>query len=393
MLNRWLFMLMLAVALAPGAVFCDDKSSVWAPDDWATLDESNVVTRIAFGSCAKQFRPQPIWKAILESDPDLFILLGDNIYGDTEDMDVMRDKYRQFAAVPGFTKLRQKVPVLATWDDHDYGANDAGAEYPKKAESQQVFLDFFGEPEGSERRKTPGIYDAKIIGPPGKRVQIILLDTRYFRGPLKMRENFGNRAGGTFGPYAFGCGDGTLLGEEQWQWLEEQLQSPAELRVICSSIQFLSSQHGFEKWNNFPEEVDRFNKLLAKDGVGPVIFLSGDRHHAEISSHVLRVGKPAAFREIIDLTSSSLNSPTTWLNEINEHRFGSVYRGENFGFVEIRWGSQFPLTLDYPHAAIVCQIRSLKGEPVIQLPPIALSNLVPSRLFAPAENDAGEHDQ
>ncbi|MDA0348331.1 MAG: hypothetical protein O3C43_17955 [Verrucomicrobia bacterium] len=54
-----------------------------------------------------------------------------------------------------------------------------------KVETQKLFLDFFNEPVESARRQREGIYDAKVFGPKGKRVQIILLDTRYFRGPLK----------------------------------------------------------------------------------------------------------------------------------------------------------------------------------------------------------------
>ncbi|MET0658010.1 MAG: hypothetical protein ABW110_07620 [Steroidobacteraceae bacterium] len=53
-----------------------------------------MLTRIAFGSCAKQDKEQPIWDAVLASKPDLFIFLGDNIYGDTTDMQVMRANTR-----------------------------------------------------------------------------------------------------------------------------------------------------------------------------------------------------------------------------------------------------------------------------------------------------------
>ena len=144
-----------------------------------------TLSRIAFGSCARQDQPQPIWDAVVAARPQLFILLGDNIYADTDDMNVLRAKYQILANQPGFKQLKQTCPLLATWDDHDYGANDSGAEYPKKAESQQVFLDFFGAPANDPRRTRPGVYSAQTFGPPGRRVQIILLDLRYFRSPLK----------------------------------------------------------------------------------------------------------------------------------------------------------------------------------------------------------------
>ncbi len=71
-------------------------------------------TRIAFGSCAKQDKPQPIWDAVLSAKPELFIFLGDNVYGDTRDMEVLREKYARLAAQPGFRRLTESVPVLAT---------------------------------------------------------------------------------------------------------------------------------------------------------------------------------------------------------------------------------------------------------------------------------------
>jgi alkaline phosphatase D len=40
------------------------------------------LSRIAFGSCADQVKPQPIWDAILTYQPELFIFAGDNVYGD-----------------------------------------------------------------------------------------------------------------------------------------------------------------------------------------------------------------------------------------------------------------------------------------------------------------------
>ena len=144
--------------------------------------------RIAFGSCATQARPQPIWDAVVATRPELTFLLGDNIYADTLDMNVMRAKYAKLAAMPGFQLLRKTCPIFATWDDHDLGANDAGGEYPKKDESQKIFLDFFGDPADSPRRHRPGVYDAKVFGPEGKRVQVIMLDTRYFRSPLKRKD-------------------------------------------------------------------------------------------------------------------------------------------------------------------------------------------------------------
>ena len=216
---------------------------------------------IAFGSCANQSKPQPIWDAVVASRPDLFVFLGDNIYADTEDMAVMRARYRQLGDNPNYQRLATRIPIIATWDDHDYGANDAGVEYPKKAESKQIFLDFFGEPANSKRRQQEGgIYTAYAYGPVDQRIQIILLDTRWDRSPLTSvsESEYAQRRLLRIGPYtANSAPDARLLGEAQWRWLEEQLRQPAEVRILATSIPFLQEGTGWETWSNFPTEQKR----------------------------------------------------------------------------------------------------------------------------------------
>src|SRR5262249_8359183 len=178
----------------------------------------------------------------------------------------------QLAAVPGWQKLKQTCPVYATWDDHDYGENDAGAEYPRKVESQKLFLDFFGEPADSPRRKREGVYDARVFGPADQRVQVILLDTRYFRGPLKKKA----KSAPSEGPYVPNTDKtSTMLGEAQWKWLEEQLRVPARVRLLVSSIQVVAEDHGHEKWANLPHERERLFKLLKDTRAAGVVLLSG----------------------------------------------------------------------------------------------------------------------
>ncbi len=307
--------------------------------------------RIAFGSCATQARPQPIWDAVVATRPELMLLLGDNIYADTLDMNVMKAKYAKLAAMPGFQLLRQACPIFATWDDHDLGLNDAGGDYPKKDESQKIFLDFFGDPADSPRRHRPGVYDAKVYGPAGKRVQVIMLDTRYFRGALKRKTPRDNSD-----PYE-GNPDPktTILGEDQWRWLGDQLKVPAELRLLVSSIQVVAQDHGFEKWMNFPHERERLYQLIRETGAQGVIILSGDRHLAELSMMDAGLGYP-----IYDLTASGFNQASrTWRPfETNRHRVATMNWGDNFGLIAIDW--------DQPDPRISLQIRDVDGDIMIQ---------------------------
>lgn len=301
----------------------------------AQAQTTQPISRIAFGSCVRQGKPQPIWESIVAANPNLFIFLGDNIYGDTDDMSVLRAKYDMLAAEPGYQKLRDAATILATWDDHDMGRNDAGVEYPKKEESKAELMRFLDEPQDSARRTHEGVYDAYIFGPKGKRVQVILLDTRWFRSPLKGRRDEQDRL-----HYLPDDNPAkTMLGDEQWTWLEAQLKQPADVRLIGSSIQVLSGEHRFEKWNNFPRERQRLLDMIdATTGDEPVVLLSGDRHTAEISKRD-RPGKPPLY----DITASSLNLPgSSPLDEPNPYRVGQRYRPVNFGLIEIDWTGKTP---------------------------------------------------
>lgn len=311
---------------------------------------------LAFGSCANQTKQQLIWQAVVASQPDLFLFLGDNIYGDTEDMNVLRARYAQLAHNPYYQRLLAHIPVIATWDDHDYGGNDAGAEYPKKAESKQIFLDFFGEPADSERRlRADGIYTAYRYGPVGQRVQVILLDTRWNRSPLTRvtEADYAERRRLHIGPYT-ATADPTaqLLGEAQWRWLEEQLRQPAELRLIATSIPFLQEGTGWETWSNFPAERDRLLTLITTARVNGLLFLTGDTHRAQFSKRTTAVPYP-----LWEVNSSGLTENVDWPAP-DTSRLGGYYIEDNYGLLRVDWSEADP--------EIVMEIRAVDNNLVMQ---------------------------
>ena len=293
------------------------------------------LTRIAFGSCINT-QSHPMLDRTLTLPFELFILLGDNIYADTTKPEVMAGKYRVRKESAFFQSLRKKAPVLATWDDHDFGGNDAGASYPMKVESQRLFCDFMDEPPDSPRRKREGIYDAKVFGPPGQRAQVILLDTRYFRSNLATGENNVVPSGGKYIPHP--DPNVTMLGEAQWRWLEEQLRVPAELRIIASSIQFISEFSGAEAWANLPREKQRMLDLLQRTKANGVLFISGDRHWAELS----RLDRPGDY-PLYDLTSSALTEEhKRGTATPNRFRDGPTFHDTNVGLIQVDWGANGP---------------------------------------------------
>lgn len=100
------------------------------------------LTRIAFGSCNRAEKAQPVWPAVLQFRPQLWIWSGDIIYADTTDMVRMAHLYQQQKTQPDYQKLLACCRVIGTWDDHDYGRNDGGRDYPRKIDSQRLLLDF-----------------------------------------------------------------------------------------------------------------------------------------------------------------------------------------------------------------------------------------------------------
>ncbi len=193
--------------------------------------------------------------------------------------------------------------------------------------AQRVFTDFFEVPKDDPRRRRPGIYSAHRFGPPGRTVQVVLLDTRYFRSPLKKR----------WTRYvAHDDASTTLLGPAQWQWLIDTLREPADLRILVSSIQVLSTDHHREKWANFPHERRRLLRLLS--GTGPVILISGDRHFGEIQR--LRPDPDSDFgHTVYEVTASGLNTAGKRVTT-NGYRLGSAVQIDHFGLIEIDWAKQ-----------------------------------------------------
>jgi alkaline phosphatase D len=306
-----------------------------------------IFRRIAFGSCAHQDRPQPIWDAVLEQQPDLFIFLGDNVYGDTRDPVALAECYARLGAQPGFARLRASTPLLATWDDHDYGENDAGRDYPMKRESQRVFCDFWGEAASSPRRIRDGIFAGYVFGDPmatgARRVQILLPDLRFNRSPLTVRPlgtltydawaDARQAAGEPVpGPYERNPdSSASQLGETQWRWLEEQLTIPATVRILASSLQVVADFPGWEAWSNYPADLDRLIDAVRNHDASGLFCISGDTHWAEMSCRTRNVPYP-----LWDLTSSGLTE--TWpVVAPNAHRAAPTWREPNFGMIDIDW--------------------------------------------------------
>jgi alkaline phosphatase D len=301
---------------------------------------SQLPSSIAFGSCGHQDKPLEIFQNILKHKPELFIFLGDNIYGDTDRMSVLRKKYRKLSKNKNFHALRDSVPIIGTWDDHDYGMDDVGKYYPKKKATKKIFLKFFKEPKFSERRKHEGIYTSYLYQDHGKKLQIILLDCRTFRNNLApyngaLKGDTSYRYHLDYSPYPINS-DSTLLGSEQWNWLKNELLKPADVRIIGSSTQFATQFNGYEAWANFPGEQKRMLDLIKETKANGVFFISGDVHYSELS----KLPNPPSY-PIYDLTCSGLTEEWKFATP-NKYRIGKPVMDNHFGLITIDWNSDSP---------------------------------------------------
>jgi len=181
-------------------------------------------------------------------------------------------------------------------------------------------------PENSFRRSREGVYHSEIFETQKGSVKVIILDTRYFRDQLKESDDPNKR---------YKPSTGTVLGKEQWRWLEEELKnSNASFNVILSSIQILSAEHGFETWGNFPSEVEKLKELIVSSEANNVILLSGDRHISEFSkTEVKGLNYP-----LVDFTSSGLtHTYENFDGEPNKYRVGEVIKDKSFGLLRFNF--------------------------------------------------------
>ncbi len=357
-----------------------------APAD-ASFPDINL-TRIAFGSCHSRGAlnsrllsdprsSKTIWDTIASVvQPQTFLWTGDAVYPPKEvkgdyPLEVLQHEFEQMKTntTLGYANFIQnkslEAGVLGTCDDHDYGGNDRGYELKGKDERRDAYLDFLGVKR--ENNDRPGVYNSVEFGKHPNNVKVIFLDTRYNRSKHCI-PSVGSHPYVPHGAivacltrlftsrFNFCKDDKQVLGEEQWVWFERQLaESTASMHIIVSSIQVLTTNPVVESWGHFPKERERLLKLI--NPVSGLVLLSGDVHHAEISS-TERVNSES--KAIIEVTSSGLTHSCVggWygrfckpiLDYFPKHRFQggnvasaagpSYFTNINFGSISIDWDTR-----------------------------------------------------
>ncbi len=270
------------------------------------------IERIAILGCHRQTEPAPALVRYLEADPDLCLWIGDNVYADTEtDPGFILQCHQVLAAKPEFRLLREAAPFVATWDDHDYGLNDAGRHYVFKEQSKRMFREFW-DMAGHIPAERDGIYHVRRFETKGRVLQMILLDPRFNRDDP--------------GPQA------DTLGENQWKWLAEQLREPADLRLLVSGYQvLLDAGTGSETWAAFPAARERLFKTIRESKAEHLVILTGDQHYGEVCRLPGAIGYDA-----IELQFSGVNQ--TEDPELNTLRVSNVATAlHSHALLDIQW--------------------------------------------------------
>ncbi|MCM2282953.1 MAG: alkaline phosphatase family protein, partial [Bdellovibrionaceae bacterium] len=245
--------------------------------------------RIALVSCSNDrfaSRGEPLWKHLLELKPDVIFMIGDNVYADAGGDANPEKLWRRYVETRQTLKIFRAprlIPVLATWDDHDYGANDADHTYRYREASQSVFEAFFAQ--------SPGI--GGLEKGPGVASRVDLFQQRFFFMDNRSFRNTRDR-------------DGILThwGEEQNHWLKTGLAQGHGPIWLINGSQFFGGYHEYESFEReHPADLRRLLKELSRSPF-PTVFISGDRHLSEI----LEAKWPELGYRSVELTSSGIHS-------------------------------------------------------------------------------------
>ena len=317
---------------------------------------------IAFGSCNRQSLPQDYWSIIAATDPSHFLWVGDVVYTKSHQAHSLREAYDTVLNNPQYQNFAKERVIDGVWDDHDYGVNDGGKDVHQRDLRQAEYVRFLtlsGNTQVKELEGGNALYHALDIVVEDVKVKVLFLDTRSQRDPHFIRSlgelkfplsaliSSAIRASYTVLGYG-GQYEGKMLGDDQWTWFEDSLKSSdADVHVIVSSVQVMTSNPVFESWGHFPIERKKLFEIIAKHDPKGLVFLSGDVHLGELSS-VEYKRKNGEVGKWVEVTSSGLTHTCgtssiqgficpIMMTLFQNHRLGkdNYYTGRNFGSISL----------------------------------------------------------
>ncbi len=275
-----------------------------------TLPDGAASLTLAFGGCARSGSNGAVFDAIRDLEPDLYVMLGDLHYRNIDENDPARfaSAYHEVHDSPAQSALYRDVPIAYVWDDHDFGPNDSDSTSSSRPAASQTYRDFVPHYELANPT-TGSINQAFTIG----RVRVVMLDTRTHRL----------------------AADGTLLGEEQLDWLLDELLDARDthaLTVIVSPTVWIGPvEAGADHWGGYAGERDRIGAFLAEHAIDNVVLVGGDAHMVALddgsnSGYGGHDGFPVLQVAALDRRGSVKGGP---------HSGGEFPGGGHFGVIEV----------------------------------------------------------
>lgn len=245
--------------------------------------------RLAISSCAREDAgSRAVWKRMAEEKVDAVILIGDTPYIDSTDLAIQTRRHQEFAAVPEYQELLRSRPCWWTWDDHDFGGNDTCGLLPGKENSRLAYTRY--RPQASFGDGQEGIYTCFRYGP----VEVFMLDARWFSM--------------TAASYASPTKP-TLLGQKQWQWLQEKLlASTAPFKLLaCGMIWDDKENKELDDWGTYVHERKALEKFIGDHQIPGVIYIGGDIHASRVLKYPTQ--KTVGY-DLIQFIASPIHSST-----------------------------------------------------------------------------------
>jgi alkaline phosphatase D len=255
----------------------------------APVPDQPARVRLAISSCAKEDEgSRAVWQRMAIENVDGVVLLGDTPYIDSTELEKQTRRHREFAAVPEYQELLRSRPCGWTWDDHDFAGNDSSGLAVGKENTRLVFTRY--RPQQAYGDGVGGIYTSFRRGP----VEVFLLDTRWYS---------------MTGPSFAGSHRPTMLGANQWQWLQKSLlASTAPFKVLACGV-IWDDKENFESddWGTYRHELTAIQKFIGEHKIPGVVLMGGDIH----ASRVLRYKTSAVVGyDLVQFIASPIHAST-----------------------------------------------------------------------------------
>lgn len=282
--------------------------------------------RFVVGSCAYVNEPEfdrpgtpygdkyRIFTTIAAQKPDFMLWTGDNTYTREVDWNTRSGVLHRYTHTRSLAELQPLLGMIhhyATWDDHDYGPNDADRSYWLKRTTLETFKTFWGNPNYIfENEGVTGTFQWADC-------QFFLMDDRWWRTPNDLKQ-----------------GQREYLGKKQLDWLIDALAgSKAPFKFVVVGGQVANPSAIFENYANYAEERAELFRRITEANVPGVMFLSGDRHHSVLWKQDRFGNYP-----LYDVTISPLTSGAgSW--QPSEAAVGqfpeTLVTEQNFGLLEV----------------------------------------------------------